>query len=981
MKKIFTLSILLVLMAASSINLLKAQVPDGYYKKYHINQDFTGLEALPSGWSINSSTSSGTTAIFRSGGASVSEGVVKTTGGGSGSRGVDVVFPSPSTNTIIGQPVDSIWYFEMDWIINGATLGNKNALGLLISGSKSRNIAVDATYYCDAIFGLYVFGDGFLHYMNMDQQGPLKLTIDPAWTGDPNERFGPAITTGAGASFRRAGTSAALAATTNASTLTTVTYAAGKSYHLTAILNFSTQKVMKLIITDNANPVNADTIEGQAFLAPSMAGPTSIVPLEQRVVTDIAVISGDNTRSTWGTVGNGSNSNLNVYYDNIQVYRPELSLGQADVTVNYKDRQGNVAKTARVAPSQEASTIYNLLSTDKVGFIEGSDYFAYDAVATHTANAGKGNNDGESVVVGTNASIDVVFKKSPMTIGTYSWTGENGFNWSELEDNFSVAGIGGALSFQNGNGVAFSSADVTNKEIQVPANLNLGVGDFAVSAAGYTFGGTGRLEGTGSLLINAPTTIGIDNRLVGGAVINTSELIQINHASAAPKYATTLGNIYLKLNPNAAFTAPIAGNGGVLNLDLISENTYSPAITGFATINLNLGNIGKATSNNWSNPFTTVFTDSNTVINVRDITGQDTLPMTYAVAATSLAKVKVNLGNNTRLIFNGTPGANATTSVKIGELSGIAASSLEGNSVSGDLTRIIEYEVGGLNTNAVFNGRILPQLTKYPSRHSGTELFFESKTPGDTTWYIPSTLKLKKVGKGSLTVNGEMLFGGDITVLGGTLVLGNKVASSVTQIKVDTLAMLVGKNIKAETGIAVNIGTLAGSITANSISLTGSTLKMNVNSFAEGDYDKIVTVGDMSTIAALSPENLNILDITVKSATANDTINLIEVLGSNADVTFDKVLVNGEDIKANTPETVGAKFVYVWDEVALRGQLISLTTFTGLNQVSTDKVVKKVLYYNTAGQLVGKDAQGFIIRKTTFTDGTQLIEKTIKHTR
>lgn len=969
MKKIFTHLLLLVILAASSINLLSAQIPAGYYKKYHIDQNFTGLEAIPSGWTI-------ATTIFRSGGASVAEGVIKTTGSGSGSRGVDIVIPTPQSNTIIGQPADNTWYFEMDWIVNGATLGPKNALGLLVSGSKSVNLTNATTYYMDGIFGLYVFGDGFLHYTNMDPMGPTKLEIDPAFTGDPLERFGTPIVSGQYPGFNRGASTAALAATINTSTATTVTYAAGKSYHITAILNFTTQKVVKLIIKDNADTLNTQTIEDKPFLAPTMGGSASTVAVEQRVVTDLAVISGVNTRAS--NAGNGSNAALNVYYDNLQIYRPELSLGQADVTINYKDRQGNTAKASRVLSKLEISTIYNLLSSDKVGFIEGTDYFAYDADATHAANTGKGNNDGESVVVNNGASLDVVFKKSPMTAGTYVWTGAAGLNWSELEDNFSVAGSA-AMSFQNGNGVAFSNAAATNKDIQIPANVNLGAGNFAVSAAGYTFSGVGRLTGTGALTIDAPTAIGVDNRLEGGAVINTSEPVYIKHASAASKYATTLGNIALKLEPKAAFTAPITGNGGVLNIDMISENTYTPVITGFSTVNLNLAQIGKASNNAWTSPFTSVIADANVTLNVRNILNQDTLPMTYAVAPTSLAKVKVNLGDNTRIIHNGTPGAGATISVKIGELSGTAKSSLEGNSVV-STDRTIEYEVGALNTDAVFDGRILPQLTKYPSRHAGTELFFDSKVPGDTTWYIPSPLKLKKVGTGSWTVNGDILLGGDITVKGGTLALGGKVASSVTQIKVDTAAVLKTKNIIAETGIAVNIGTLAGGLTANSISLTGSTLKMNVNSFADGDFDKVVTIGDMSTIAAVSAANKNLLDITVKSATANAKIKIIEVLG-NADVTFDSIYVNGVEIKANTIETPGAKFVYKWNEATNSGELTSLTTFTGLKQIAADKVVKDVLYFNAAGQLVGKDAQGFIIRKTMFTDGTQLIEKAIKFNR
>lgn len=979
MKKTNTLLFLIAFLAVSGISLLNAQVPEGYYKKYHIDQNFTGLEAIPVGWEVRtgSTTAAAPVTIFRSGGATVADGVVKASGSGGGTRGVDVLFPTPQSNAIIGQPADSVWYFEMDWTINGATLGPKNALGLLISGSKSQSLNT-ANFYVDGIFGLYVFGDGFLHYNNLDQQGPLKLEIDPAFTGDPNERYGPAINSGQYPGFGRAASDAATTALINTSTKTNVAYAAGKTYHITAILNFSTQKVVKLIITDNADPLNADTIENQAFLAPSFAGATSVVPLEQRFVGDIAIISSCNTRSS--NAGNGSNAALNVYYDNIQIYRPEKSLGVTNVTINYKDRQGGAAKAARTIESLEISTIFNLLVSDKAGFIEGNNYFAYDAEATHAANAGKGNNDGESVVVASGASLDVVFKKSTLTSGSYVWTGANGFNWSELEDNFSVSGSA-AMSFQNGNGAAFSNPDATNKEIQIPANLTLGEGNLIVSAAGYSFSGTGRVEGTGSLMIDAPTTIGIDNRLTGGAVINTSEPIIINHSGAAAKYETTLNNILLVLNPKAAFSAPITGNGGILNIEAVSDNTYSPAIKGFKTVNLNLANVGKGTNNNWSDPFTSVFSDTSVVVNVINISNQDTLPITYAVGNTSLAIAKVNLGDGTRLIHNGTPGTGSTISVRIGELSGSAYSSLEGNSVAAD-NRTIEFVVGELNTDAVFNGRILPQRTKFPSRHAGTELVFEKETiTGDTTWYIPAPLKIKKVGKGSWTVNGEMWFGGDITVDEGTFVAGNKISSNVTQIKVDTAATFMAKNIVAETGIAVNIGTLSGSVTANSISLTGSTLKMNANSFAEGQFDKITTIGDFTTIAAVNPEDLNILDVTVKTANKDERIKIIEVLG-NADVSFNKILVNGEDITINTPETSGAKFAFVWNETTNSGELLSLTNFTtALDQVSTEKTIRSELFYNATGQVVSKSDKGFLIKITTYTDGTKKIEKTIEFNR
>jgi hypothetical protein len=49
--------------------------------------------------------------------------------------------------------------------------------------------------------------------------------------------------------------------------------------------------------------------------------------------------------------------------------------------------------------------------------------------------------------------------------------------------------------------------------------------------------------------------------------------------------------------------------------------------------------------------------------------------------------------------------------------------------------------------------------------------------------------------------------------------------------------------------------------------------------------------------------------------------------------------------------------------------------------VLNEKAIKSVAYFNATGQLVGKDAQGFIISKITYIDGTQKIEKSIKFNR
>jgi autotransporter-associated beta strand protein len=956
-----------VLLTVGSWSILNAQ--GNYYKKYHINATFDGLEALPSGWASRT----GNDAVFRNGGVAVREGIMALSGSGSGTRGIDIVFPTPQSNEVIGQ--SDTWFLEFDWIINGAAVGPKNALGLLISGSNSQTVNNGTTWYVDGIFGLYAFGDGFLHYMNLDPQGP-----ENDLTEDPNDFYGPAIGSGDYPGFTRAGADATVAATVNASTLTEVAYATGKTYHITAELDFANQKVVNLTVTDKDDAANTQTFTDHAFLAPSLAGSAATVAVEDRVVNDLAMISAVNTRSTANGLGNGSNAALDVYLDNIDVYYLEPSQGIADVTINYKDRDGIQAKAPRVAINEQVSTVYSLITTDKEGFLEGTDYFAYDAEATHLANAGKGSNDGESVVVelNTGGSLDVIFKRTPITNGEYVWTGANGFNWNELEGNFSVSG-GAAISYQPGNSVAFSDAAVLNKDIQLTTNLNLGEGDFTIAAEGYAFSGSGRVTGSGTLLIDAPTILALDNRLEGGALISTADPIQIKHAGAAAKFETTLPSVQLDLEPAAVFSTPINGNGGALSLSLLSDNTYSPGITGFSTVNINISNPGRAVSNNWSSPFTSVFEDG-TVVNIRDIRESGALSATYAVSNTSLVTAKVNLGDNTRLIHNGTPADGATTSVKIGELSGTTESSLEGNSVGAN--RTIEWVVGGLNTDAVFNGRITPQLTKEPSRHSGDKVVYERLTvEGDTVWYLKAPLKLKKEGTGKWTVNGDLFFEGDITVAGGTLVLGANVDPLITQINVDA-GTLHSNNVVIQSYINVNNATLSGSvIDAYGVALTNSTLKLNVNSFTDGDYDKIISQGDFTLIPPIGDEERNILDITVNAAIAGERIQLIEVQGVPGG-TFDKVFVNGKDITDNTEDTPGAEFVWVGideDQQVAVCELLSLINKegSGIDSQTAEKTVKAIQYYDLTGRPTTKEAKGFVIQKITYTDNTQAVQKSI----
>ncbi|MDR2086932.1 MAG: hypothetical protein LBP72_07120 [Dysgonamonadaceae bacterium] len=932
MKKQLLISLGVALLAIANVSMMNAQ-PAGYYKEKHINQNFDGLEALPDGWSWRSDNST----IYTRGGGnlSVTDGMLKSTSSAAGgNRGIDLLFPTPSIE------VSETWFIELDWVINSAMLGPKNALNLIFSGSKSENVNTADTWYADGIFGIYTFGDGYLHYWNLDQEGPLDET-----TEDPNDHYGPAFISGTSAGFRRAAADAETAASINASTKTNVAYAAGKTYHITAELNFTTQQVVSLTITDKDDATNTQTFGTQAFLAPTLGGSASSVAVENRIVTDLAVLSCVNTRAN-NTGTNGNSVTHEIYLDNLEIYYLKESLGQADVTIHYKDRDGNQAKASRVAPQEEITAVYSLLLSDKERFIEGNNYYAYDAEATHTANAGKGNGDGESVTVAAGGvSLDVIFKKSPVTGGTYIWTGGYGFNWDELEENFNVNGTN--LSFQNGNAATFSGAGVINKEIQVPSALSLGEGDMTVSAEGYSFTGNGRLEGSGTLILDKPAILGIDNRLEGGALVNTTGDVYIKHASAAAKFKL-IDNASLKLEAGANFNKPIEGSGGAVNFDVISDNTCSPAITGVSTINIQLTAPGRYSSAAWTTNWSGAGFPENAKINVTNHveTGRKA---GFGVGKTTLENVKVHLGDSVRLVREYNEGSGGTDVVVIGEISGTAAALIEGGFVDG---RQQTYQVGGLNTDAVFAGTI------------------RQYAPTDST-FSTSTLHLVKAGTGKWTVMGDLLFSGDLTVEAGTLALGGFVDQSVTQIKVDTAATLQGYNAVVATGVDVNIATLSGSLDAYSLALTGSTLKLYVNSFTEDDHDKIITQGDFTTIPALGDEQ-NILDISVNAATQGAKVQLIEVLG-NPDITFDQIKVNGVDITENTADTPGAEFV--WDNDTF--ELLSLINKEGsvIDETLIEKTIRSTQYYDLAGRVTTKDAKGFVIKKITYTDGTQAVQK------
>jgi hypothetical protein len=1021
MKKTFTFLFTTVLAVIVSAGSAFAQ-PGTFYPNYFINHSFDGIEAFPSGYSGVSSTS----CFFGHAAASYTFGVpasgfLKVTGGGSGTRGGEFRFPSTATSAFKDS---AVWVLEFDWTVNAADWRASQANGIFLMGPNSANVNVNDTWYGDVIFGLYNYkSTGYFHLLNLDPIGLPKRDAGGAIL--PGEFSGPVFynQNGNNGKFARAGASSTsdftLADSLNMSTRTKVLIKTTVPYHVYAEMNFKTQKLQKFMMYEIANPANGDTILDKDFLAPWMVGTATTVDLENRKVTALDRMASFHTRS-------GGTANLNHSYDNWKVYTWKESVGVADVAVKYVDQYGNPAKDPRVLSGQQVNSTIWLATSDKTDFasLDGQTTYFYDAIATHAANLNnaKGGSDGESLMVdfstATTNYLTVVFKKVTITAGTYIWNGDYSNNWSYVDDNFKVLG-GSPMSYQSGNPVEFSNATPVKDSIAVVGEIALGASDMLISAPGYKLGGTGRIVGTGQLIVNAPVTLGADIRLEKGAVINTDS-VTIKNAGAANTLTLNAPVTKLVMQAGATFSKAITGAGnGTLNLDLLSNNEYASAITKFATINIHQKVQAKLNSSTWGSGWGGTLPDSSQVNIINDVVGNG-IPNGFGVTHTVLQKAKLHLGPNTRLVRQYNENSNNADILYIGELSGEKTSRLETGFVD---NRYFTYNIGGFNSDAVFNGEIGAFTKTYTA---ATET-----TPAATT-YAVNGVGITKSGTGSWTVNGDFNFcastkGSQVNVTGGKfLINGNILFPNVTKegsqinvtggglmdingkvkfvtdsaahvIKVTNGTLILHDSIitSAVNQLALTVenmgtlktgnsyvgayntianGTVEGGGTFVSFSMTDSiysNLKLNVNSFTEGDFDVLHTMGDVT----IRKGAINVNVKTVPSE--NKVITIVKSDGNyDIDLTGTKVFVNGVDITANKATTeIPANSVGVYYFTPEDGTLGFLKGTVGLSNNTTSKEIKSIEYFNALGQKTTMNNAGYTIQKVTYTDNSIKISK------
>jgi autotransporter-associated beta strand protein len=370
--------------------------------------------------------------------------------------------------------------------------------------------------------------------------------------------------------------------------------------------------------------------------------------------------------------------------------------------------------------------------------------------------------------------------------------------------------------------------------------------------------------------------------------------------------ANYTGKVTLRARAAASQTGTnsIAINGGTLEINdalaLPASNQNQPQVTlggGTLAININTGNIDTGEGNN--NPSSgnlagvlTVVANSTLANTAVDFNGNsrreniwngsivlnnasNDVTLTIAsgigatIAGTGVATAPPNAANKATISLDGDTsyvrfsnfGANSSAvAYDVGTASGILDNSLASGG-TGNLGRLngsantalrgtsngvasINYSIGALNQNDVFNGQILNGVN---AQSGGT---------GPTTGLIALT-NLAKVGTGTLTLTNANRYSGTTTVSGGTLIAGNikALGDSASNVSVGTNATLdlsgftqtAGKSFVLNGGALVNNGASAVTIHNGASGNIAPATTANANGAIWGDGTQ-TTNGNISTL-------------------------------------------------------------------------------------------------------------------------------------
>ena len=394
----------------------------------------------------------------------------------------------------------------------------------------------------------------------------------------------------------------------------------------------------------------------------------------------------------------------------------------------------------------------------------------------------------------TGGSIQLVVTGSTANL---TWVGAlNSAAWDlNTTANFSGAAPG---TFYNFDSIIFDDT-TANRTVTLTGSLAPRVATVN-TAAGYTLGGAGTLDGTGALVKNGAGTLTVNNTgastFSGGTTINGGVIA----LASATANASGLGTGAVVLN-GTALTMFSAGNGtfaGTLPNEIAVSTTgtlnaaprcgFSGAVTGSGVLTYYTPYVRADITGDWS-----AFSGRVNVTTDGD-GGDFRIASGYGWPGLGLASV--NLADRVSFYFNGTLASGAGTFIEIGELSGSPLATLLGGATGG---RNFTYTIGAKTApgmEAIYTGAIAEQNT------------------GTATSYV-------KTGAGTWTLAGTCHWNGRTSVEQGTL----KITGSVT-CGAASVASLAALNLAS------------GSLATDALAIaTGATFSASGKATLTGDFN------------------------------------------------------------------------------------------------------------------------------------------------
>ncbi len=462
----------------------------------------------------------------------------------------------------------------------------------------------------------------------------------------------------------------------------------------------------------------------------------------------------------------------------------------------------------------------------------------------------------------------------------------------------------------------------TNRNMTVVGKLTVNnpASNHSVMISGNISGENIALELTGAGSLNLQGTNNFKTVLVKSGTLALGS-VDANRTALGTAHITLEGGTLQMRDANSTGTVgPFINTidvpeGKTANWNLPKRWNFTNKLTGKGRININIPYVRSEFIGDWSAfEGTIAITGSSGEFRINNAFGY--------------AKATFNLGSIGNLYHLSTG-----QTVRLGALTGIAGSKLSGGST--------HWIVGANNAdNLTFAGEISGTSSKLTKEGTGkltlssANLYTGSTDVTKGTLWIANTAG-SGTGTGAITVRADARFGGTGIVSGGINLYANStLLLQNNSINTFTTAGSVNLMANALLSVDVNAGTATSDVlkVGGSISVNGD-LHLNnqgTKAFADGDEFKILNVtgtiaGAFATITPELPEGLS------------------------------------------------------WDQSKLVSDgIIAVKAITSVSQINIGKEVESTEHFSFTGASIPADSKGFVIRKTTYTDGSVGMEKLFK---